>query len=80
MLSSLLKILIIAVLFITLANLKQLIYQKFLYLMILGIYKKYCLNFQSTQDSFFYFFCFSIYKMVDCEYSTEHYKSLKINI
>ena len=42
--------LIIVVLFITLANLKQLIYWKILYLLIVGIYVKYCLKFHSTQD------------------------------
>ena len=35
------------VLFITLVNLKQLIYYKILFLKIVGIYKKYCLKFQS---------------------------------
>ena len=33
------------VLFITFANLKQLIYQKILFLKIIDMYKKYCLNF-----------------------------------
>ena len=42
----------------------------------MDIYKTYCLKFQSTQDSFFYFFSFSIYKMVD---SIDIYKSLNIN-
>ena len=48
----------------------------------MGIYKKYCLKFRSTSDSFFsyFFFCFSIYKMADSEYSTNIYKSLNINI
>ena len=31
----------------------------------MDIYKRYSLNFKSTQDSFFYFFCFSMYKMFD---------------
>ena len=44
--------LIIVVLFITLANLKQLIYEKALYLKIVDICKKYFLSFKSTQDSF----------------------------
>ena len=48
--------LIAVVLFITLANLKQLIYQRILCLEIVGIYKKDCLKFQSTQGSFFKFF------------------------
>ena len=37
----------------------------------------YCLQFQFTQDSFFHFFCFGIYKMVD---RMEIYKSLNISI
>ena len=60
--------LIIVALFIKLRNLKQLIYQKILCLIIVGVHKKYCLNFQPTQDSFLLPFCFSIYKMVDSEY------------
>ena len=53
---SLLKMLIIIVLFVTLAKLKQLIYYKILFLKIAGIYiKKYLLKFQSFQDSSFYF-------------------------
>ena len=63
------------VLFMKLANLKKLLYQKVLYLKIVGIYKKYCLNLQSIQGSFFYFICFSIYKMVDSEFSMEIYKN-----
>ena len=43
---------------------------------MVGIYKKYCLNFHSIQESFFTFF-FSIYKMVD---STDIYNSLNISI
>ena len=42
--------------------------------------KKYCLNFKSTQNSFFYFFCLSIYKIVDSEHSMDVYKSAKTNI
>ena len=38
------------------------------------------LNLQSNQGSSFYFFCFSLYKMVDNEYSTEGCKSPKIRI
>ena len=45
------------------------------------MYKKYCLNFQSTQDSLFFLLsCLSIYKMVDSEYSIDTYKSIKICI
>ena len=44
------------------------------------IYKKYCLKCQSTQGSFFYFFCFAIYKMFDSEYSMNIYKFAKINV
>ena len=53
--------LILVVLFITLANLKQLIYRKILYLKIVGICEKYCLNFQSTQDSFLFTFFGLVY-------------------
>ena len=49
-------------------------------LKIEGIYKKYCLKFQSTHGIFFYFFCFAIYKMVDSEYSIGTYKSVKLSI
>ena len=42
------KMLIIVVLFITLAKLEQLIYEKIMFLKIVGIYKKkYCFKFQS---------------------------------
>ena len=41
-----------------------------------GIYKKYCLDFQSIQDHFL-FFLFSIYKMVDI---LDICKSLNIGI
>ena len=45
---------------------------------IVGIYKKYCLNFESIQDSFFFLLIlFSIYKMVDI---MDIYRSLNINI
>ena len=44
------------VLFITLANLKQLIYLKILFLKIVSIHKKHCLKFQAIQDSFFLLF------------------------
>ena len=43
---------------------------------MVGIYKKYCLNFHSVQESFL-LFLFSIYKMVD---STDIYNSLNISI
>ena len=43
-------------------------------LKIVGIYKKYWLNFYSTQD----LFCFAIYKIVDSEYSMNIYNSIKI--
>ena len=43
-------------------------------------YKKYCLNFQSTQGSFFLLFRFSIYKMGDSEYGMDVHKSVKISI
>ena len=69
--------LITVVLFITLANLKQLIYQRILCLEIVGIYKKDCLKFQSTQGSFFKFFSFAIYRMVDSEYIIDIYKSVE---
>ena len=48
-------------------------------LKIMGIYKKYCLNFQPNQGRFFSLVCFSIYNMVDSEYSIDTYKSVKIN-
>ena len=58
LLLSLLKMLIIVVLFIALADLKQLIYLKILFLKTVDIYIYiyiyiYCLKFQSAQDSFF---------------------------
>ena len=43
----------------------------------MGKYKSYCLNFQSTQDSCFYF---AIYKMADSEYNMNIYKSVKKSI
>ena len=52
LLLSLLKMLIIVVLFIALADLKQLIYLKILFLKTVDIYI-YCLKFQSAQDSIF---------------------------
>ena len=65
--------LIIAVLFITLVNRKQLTFlQKFF-----SKRKNIVLNFQSFQDNFFSLFLFSIYKMVD---SMDIYKPLNINI
>ena len=75
------KMLIIVALFTILANLKQLFNKKILFLKIVGICKKYCLNFQSLQDRlffvvFFYFFLFSIYKTVDI---IDVYKSLNIS-
>ena len=48
--------------------------------MIVGIYKKYCLKFQSTQSRFFLLFCFALDKLVDSEYSMDIYKSVKISI
>ena len=70
--------LIIVALFII--QLKQLIYQKILRFKIVGIYKKHCLSFQSTQRSFFtYFFCFGIYVLVDSEYIINVYKSVKFS-
>ena len=48
--------------------------------------QKFCLIFQSTQGSFFsflffsFFIFFAIYKIVDSEYSTDIYKSVKISI
>ena len=41
------------------------------------IYKKYRLNFKSTQDVFFRMFCNAIYKMVD---NMDIYKSLNTSI
>ena len=73
--------LIIVVLLITLANIKQLIYKKILYLKIVGIYEKYCLKFQSTQGIFFTLpFRFAIYGMVDSENNMDIYISVKISI
>ena len=43
----------------------------------MGIYKKDCLKFQSTQGSFFKFFSFAIYRMVDSEYIIDIYKSVE---
>ena len=45
-------------------------------------YKNIVLSFSRTRTAFFqqYFFSFSIYKMVDSEYSTDDYKSSKISI
>ena len=54
---SLLKILIIAVLFIKLANLKQLIYLKILFLKIVGVYKKILSQISVYSRQFFYIFC-----------------------
>ena len=65
--------LIIAVLFITLANRKQLTFLKKFF----SKGKNIVLNFQSFQDNFFSLFLFSIYKMVD---SMDIYKPLNINI
>ena len=44
---------------------------------IVGIYKKYCLKFQSIQSSFFKFFLFNKYEMAD---SMDINKYLNINI
>ena len=88
MLLSLSKILIIVVLFITLANLKQLIYLKFLcfwwswiyiYIYIYIYIKKFFLDLVYSKE-IFYCFCFAVYKMVDCEYSTNIYNVLNISI
>ena len=47
----------------------------FIYLFI------YSFDFQSSQSNFFfYFFWFSLYKVVDSKYSTGEYKSSKISI
>ena len=43
-------------------------------------YKNIALLFSLLKTAFFYFFYFSIYKVVDNEYSTDYYKSSKINI
>ena len=69
--------LIIVALFIKLANLKHLIYEKILLVKMVDMYKKYWLNFQSIQNCFITLFLFSIYKMID---SMDIYKSLNINI
>ena len=69
--------LIITVLFITLANLKQLSYQITLLLKIVDLYKKYWLKFQSIKGSFFYFFGFNVYILVD---SMDIYKYLNISV
>ena len=56
---TIIKILIIVVLFITLANLKQLVYYKVLFLKVVGKYKKnIALIFSLFKKVFFYFFCF----------------------
>ena len=54
---SLLKILIIVVLFIKLANLKQLIYLKIMFLKIVGVYKKILSQISVYSRQFFYIFC-----------------------
>ena len=54
---SLLKILIIVVLFIKLANLKQLIYLKILFLKIVSVYKKILSQISVYSRQFFYIFC-----------------------
>ena len=47
----------------------------------MGIYKKYCLYFQSTLlKAVFPLFCFSLYKMVDNGYFMNIHKSVKISI
>ena len=43
-------------------------------------YKNIALIFSLFRTVFFHFFCFSIWKMVDREYSTDDYKSSKISI
>ena len=45
----------------------------------MGLHKRYCLYFQPTEDSFLFYFFFSIYEVVDSEYSTNIYKYLKIS-
>ena len=74
LLLSVVKILIIVVLFITLASLKQLINLKILFLKVVYIYKKVVLIF-SLLNMFFYFFFLSY--MID---SMGIYKSLNISI
>ena len=44
------------------------------------MYQKCCFNFLSPQDIFFYFHCFTLYKMVDNEYNMDIYKFVKISI
>ena len=52
-----------------------------MFLKIVGIYKKYCLKFQSTQIRFFFLlFCFDIYKIFKRKYSLNIYKSVKISV
>ena len=46
----------------------------------LAIYKNIAFIFSLLKTVFFTFFCFSIHKMLDSEYSTEDYKSPKISI
>ena len=85
LLLSLFKMLINVVLFITLPNLKQVIYRKCCAWKSLVYIKKSCLNFSVfiiVSDMFFfylfiYLFLFSIYKMVDI---VDIYKSLNISI
>ena len=48
---------------------------------MVDIYKQYFLIFSLLKTvSFFYFFCFSLYKLVESEYSMDIYKSVKISI
>ena len=60
-------------------NLKQLICLKILFLKIEDRYKEHCPNFlfYSRHFSFFYFFCFNVYKMIDSEYSMNIYKFVR---
>ena len=69
--------LIIVVLFITLPNLKQLIYQKVLFLKIVGKYKKILFSISVYSRQFFLLFLFTIHKIVDI---MDVYKSLNISI
>ena len=46
----------------------------------LSSYKNIVLIFSLIKTASFYYFCFSLYKINDCEYNTEDYKSSKISI
>ena len=55
-------------------------YEKIVSVLKSQIYFIFILHLQSNQGSSFYFFCFSTYKTVDNEYSTEGCNSPKIRI